>query len=159
MRVLSLALPSLTSRFPPFSLREKSTPGKYRLLHNLSYPYDDRAVNLNIPKEISKLSYASVSDAIKIINSLPQCYLAKADIAEAYRLVPLRPSCYNLLGFRLGGMYYFDRCLPMGASSSCSIFEKISDGLEFILKDTYKVQNVVKMLDDFLFLADTEEEC
>ena len=30
----------------PLALREKSTPGQYRLLHNLSLPYDDSAVNV-----------------------------------------------------------------------------------------------------------------
>ncbi len=29
----------------PLSLREKSTPGQFRLLHNLSYPYDDKLVH------------------------------------------------------------------------------------------------------------------
>ncbi len=34
------------------SLREKSTPGQFRLLHNLSYPYDGKSVNFNIPKQM-----------------------------------------------------------------------------------------------------------
>ena len=159
-----IAGPFFSPPFPnfkvsPLSLREKSTPGKFRLLHNLSYPYDSRSVNFNIPYEFSHLSYASVTDAISTINKLDTCYMAKADIAEAYRLLPIHPSCYNLLGFRLMGNYYFDQCLPMGASSSCAIFERFSDALIFILESVYNVFNTVKMLDDFLFIASSEEEC
>ena len=143
----------------PLSLREKSTPGSYRLLHNLSFPYDARAVNHNIPQDFSSLQYASVYDAIKILIRYDTCFMAKADIKEAYRLIPLAPQCYNLLGFQLEGEFFYDRCLPMGASSSCAIFEKFSDSLVFILKDVYKVKHVVKMLDDFLFIGETEYLC
>ena len=118
-------------KFPPFdkfrcsplALREKSTPGQFRLLHNLSYPHNGTSVNENIPKDFSHTSYATIDDALEIISSLHSPYLAKADIAEAFRLLPLHPNCYNLTGFRLNDLYYYDRCLPMGASSSCAIFE------------------------------------
>ena len=143
----------------PLSLKEKSTPGKYRLLHNLSYPYDARSVNFNIPDEISSLQYASVYDAIKVLIRYDSCFMAKADIKEAYRLIPLAPNCYNLLGFQLEGQYFYDRCLPMGASSSCAIFEKFSDSLVYILKEVYKVKHIIKMLDDFLFIGESEILC
>ena len=143
----------------PLSLREKSTPGKYRLLHNLSYPYNESAVNFNIPPEASHLQYSDIRDAIEMINQFDLLFLAKADIKEAYRLVPLSPACYHLLGFKLKGSFYYDRCLPMGASSSCKIFETISSSLLHILFSLYKVKYVVKMLDDFLFLGKSEREC
>ena len=38
--------------------------------------------------------------------------MAKPNIAEAYRLLPIIPSCYIKLGFRLMQNYYFDHCLP-----------------------------------------------
>ncbi len=31
-------------RCSPLSLREQSTAGQYRLLHNLSYPYNERPI-------------------------------------------------------------------------------------------------------------------
>ena len=143
----------------PLALREKSTPGSYRLLHNLSFPYNSDSVNGNIPEENSKLQYASISDAIGIINNYGRCFLAKSDIAEAYRLVPVHPSCYNLLGFKINDNFYFDKCLPMGACSACKIFERFSSALKFILTNVYKVKHVVKLLDDFLFIGETEKEC
>ena len=84
--------------------------------------------------------------------------MAKTDIADAYRLVPLHPSQYKLTGFYFHG-YYFDCCLPQGCSSPRQIFEKISDSLLWILNNFFQVYNVVKVLDDFLFLAPTSSSC
>ena len=98
----------------PLALREKSTPGQYRLLHNLSHPHDDSAVNANIPSELTKTTYDTIEDAVEIIQHYDSPYLAKTDIAEAFRLLPLHPSSYNLTGFKLQGKYFYDKCLPMG---------------------------------------------
>ena len=105
------------------------------------------------------MQYASISDAITILNTCGKCFMIKSDIAEAYRLVPMHPSCYNLLGFKLRDEYYYDRCLPMGACSACKIFKRFSSALLFILSSVYKVKHVVKLLDDFLFIAETEKQC
>ena len=142
----------------PLALREKGDTGKFRLLHNLSYPYNDDSVNFNIPESCSKVKYESINDAVKILQNIPNAWMAKADIADAFRLIPLHPSDYNLTGFHLDGFYY-DKCLPMGCSSSCKIFERFSTSLKWILKTQYNVCNIVKVLDDFLFIADTESEC
>ena len=145
----------------PLSLREKSTPGQYRLLHNLSYPYDEAntSVNGNIPRVLSSTKYATIEDAVRILGMLDSPYLAKSDIASAFRLLPLRPDNYNITGFSLNGHFYYDRCLPMGASSSCQIFERFSDALVFILKTKFRIRYIVKVLDDFLFIGESEQEC
>ena len=51
----------------PLALREKQEQGKYRLLHNLPYPYDISAVNSSIPISASTVNYERLSDAIKDI--------------------------------------------------------------------------------------------
>ena len=72
----------------PLALREKQNTGKYRLLHNLSYPYDKKSVNYNILKTDSTVSYATISDAVDTIQQCsPKAFLAKSDIADAFRLV------------------------------------------------------------------------
>ena len=55
----------------PLSLRPKSTPGKFRLLHDLSFPYNDEAVNQGITDEDAKVKYSSVQDAVKILVKHP----------------------------------------------------------------------------------------
>ena len=47
----------------------------------------------------------------------------------------------------------------MGCAASCTIFEKFSDALVYVLKYTYNVKHIVKVLDDFLFLGDSMPEC
>ncbi len=98
----------------PLAIREKTTPGQYRLLHNLSYPYDKNSVNYNIPKEEATVQYECISDAVEIIRKLGRnCYMAKSDISEAFRLLPLNPDIYHLMGFTWEEMWYYDKCLPM----------------------------------------------
>lgn len=144
----------------PLSIREKSTPGQYRLLHNLSYPYDDRSINANIADEFATTSYATIHDAMQLILKLGRgCFLAKSDIKSAFRIVPIHPSQYHLMGFKWRGKYYFDKCLAMGLRSSCQIFETVSSAILYILQKHYNVHDVVKVLDDFLFAAITRERC
>ena len=146
-------------KISPLSVRPKKEPNKIRLLHNLSYPYDSRAVNFNIPKKFSSVKYQSVLDAIKIVNNLGRgCFLAKSDIECAFRLIPLKPAEYNLTGFYWKGIW-FDKVLPMGSASSCFIFEKFSDSLQFILAENYGIINTVKVIDDFLLCGKDEMEC
>ena len=143
----------------PLSLREKSEPGKFRLLHNLSYPYDETSVNGGIDQKYKTVKYASIQTALHLINKLGRkCYMGKADIKSAYRLVPIHPSQHHLLGFKWRNKYYYDKYLPMGMAESCAIFETISDGLVYIMKST-GVDNIVKVLDDFLFLESSKPDC
>ena len=59
--------------------------------------------------------------------------MAKADIESAFRLLPVHPASFRLLGFTLGGEFYFDKCLPMGCAISCAYFEAFSTFLEWLL--------------------------
>jgi len=55
--------------------------------------------------------------------------------------------------------YFFDRCLPMGCSSSCAIFETFSTSLEWLAKRRLGATGVLHILDDFLFIAKSETKC
>jgi len=79
--------------------------------------------------------------------------MAKADIQEAFRIVPMAPSIYHLLGFQFNGEFYFDTFLPMGLGVSCSIFEKLSWALVWILQNKFGVTGLSHILDDFIFIS------
>ena len=143
----------------PLAVRLKPTSGKVRLLHNLSAPYNSLAVNRNIPDSAATVSYQSIDDVLDIFRNSQVTHLAKSDISEAYRLIPLRPADYHLTGFQVEGSFYYDRCLPMGARSACATFERFSSGLKHALITRYAVPKVVKVLDDFIFLGSSEDEC
>ncbi len=146
---------------PPFSNFQispiftvpKKEQGEFRMIHDLSYPVD-QSINSSIPHELSTVQYATLDDAVRFIQGLgPGCLLAKTDIDSAFRLIPVHPSDYELLGFMWEGEYYFDKCLPMGASSSCAIFEAFSTSLQWISEAKLGIGRVIHVLDDFLFLG------
>ncbi len=142
----------------PLSLRPK--PGGFRLLHNLSYPYDESSVNGGFDKADTTVKYATVSDAIELILLTGQkCYLAKSDIANAFRVIPLHPTMYHLTGFTWKGKYYSDLALPMGAAPSCRLYEEFTDSLVWILKNKFGVTGVCKYVDDFLFIGSSWQAC
>ncbi len=142
------------------SNKGETTPGKFRLLHNLSYPYDKKSVNFNMPKEEATAQYPKVSDAVNTIQKLGKdCYIAKSDISETFRLIPLNTQEYHIMRFTWEAKYYYGKCLPMGCSSSCRLFSVFTDAIVLILRNKYGVENVEKIVDDFFFLAKTREEC
>ena len=144
----------------PLKLTPKKLPGEYRLIQNLSYPYDEKSVNHAIPTEFSSVEYATIQDAIDIIQYLgPNCFMAKSDIKSAFRLIPVSPNDYHLLGFSFNQHYYFDKCLAQGCSSSCQIFEAFANALEWILCNKFGVRYCLHVLDDFCFVAPTLFEC
>ena len=160
-RVMGPLLSSPFEKFviSPLGLRAKKQPGEYRVIHNLSHPFG-KSVNDGIPTEFSTVQYATVSDAISHILSFGKnCFMAKTDIKSAYRIVPIHPSDQKLLGFKWRGNYYFDKCLPMGCSSSCKIFETFSTALEWIISQKLTNVKVIHVLDNFLFIAPTFQLC
>lgn len=144
----------------PIGLVEKhSVPGDFRLIHHLSFP-PGTSVNDGIPRDCATVSYASVDDAVRMILRLGRgCYLAKTDVKSAFRIVPVHPDDYHLLGFKWNSQYFFDKCLPFGLASSCKIFETFSSALEWAAKLKLGVKELEHILDDFLFGDLTEDEC
>ena len=124
------APPFPSFRTSPIGIIPKKTPNEFRLIHLLSYPKGS-SVNDFIPEESSSVLYATINDAISILKKLGKgCFLAKTDIKSAFRIIPVHPLEYPLLGIKWDNQYYFDRCLAMGLKSSCAIFETFSSSLE-----------------------------
>lgn len=47
--------------------------------------------------------------------------MTETNIEDAFQIIPVIHADYYLLGFSWDNVF-FDRCLPMGASSSCQNF-------------------------------------
>lgn len=138
----------------PLKLREKSTPGKFRLIHNLSWPYDDTSINAAIPQSSKTVNYAGINQAIRIIMNHPKGALtAKSDIKDAFKIIPIHHSDHHKLGLKLGEFYYYDTTLSLGAGSSCNIFEEFSTALDAIFKFDSHPDASTHYLDDFFFVA------
>ena len=137
----------------------KSTPGRYRMIVDLSHP-EGRSVNDGISAEVCSLSYVSVETAAQAVLKLGRgALLAKVDIRNAYRIVPVHPDDRWLLGMSWKGCVFVDTVLPFGLRSAPKVFNGVADALEWIVRHN-GVQTVFHYLDDFLVLgAPGSEEC
>ena len=153
LQALSPPHPSPISRCHPSDWFLKKHSTKFRTIFHLSFPKSgETSINSSIPKEdfsqprpqgFSKalgtrldfsLQYITIDNAIQGISSLGQwCFLAKTDIESAFRLIPLRPSDYELFGMHWEGSYYYDKVLPFGLRSAPYLFNLLSAAMEWIL--------------------------
>jgi hypothetical protein len=110
----------------PLGLVPNKQPGDFRMIHHLSFP-NGTSVNDGILDIEMSVRYATVDDAIRLIKQAgPRCFLAKADTKNVFRIIPINPADYHLLGIQWREFYYYIRAMPMGCSSSCRTFEWIS---------------------------------
>lgn len=79
--------------------------------------------------------------------------MAKADIEDAFRLIPINAEDHHLLGLQWNGLFFFDNCLPMGCSSSRQLFEKFSSALQWSMLKNFGINDVSHLLDDFYFVG------
>ncbi|XP_067322974.1 uncharacterized protein [Anolis sagrei] len=145
--------PTPQFRVSPLGIVPKKAIGEYRLIHHLSYPRGG-SVNDAIPDEQCSVSYTSFDTAVRLVRRYgPGAELAKCDIKSAFRLLPVHPADFELLGFQFQGLFYCDRALPMGCAVSCAAFETFSTFLEWAIKEKSGLRGVAHYLDDFLFVG------
>ena len=101
----------------PIGLVPKAEPGS-RLIQHLSHPKGN-SINDGIDPELCAVKYASFDDAVQLVASVGKdALMAKADIQSAFRLLPVHPEEFQLLGMKVKGSFFVDKSLPMGASCS-----------------------------------------
>ena len=93
------------------------------------------SVNDGIDKELAGLSYVSIDDVIRCILQVGRgAKLAKIDIKQAYRNVPVHPEDRHLLGMAWNDEIYLDKVLPFGLRSAPIIFTAVADGIQWIIQ-------------------------
>ena len=103
--------------------------------------------------------YSSVASAARMISSLGQGReMAKIDISNAFRIIPVHPDDRHLLGMKRNGKLYIDQQLPFGLRSAPVLFNGYADALEWIMRNE-GAQNLRHYLDDSLVLALQDPEC
>lgn len=134
-------------------------PGRWRLIVDLSSPAG-HSVNDGISPQIVHMHYASVLDAAEIIRHLgPGTVMAKVDLKNAYRVLPVHADDHPLLAIRWDRNMYLDTSLPFGLRSAPKIFSAVADALAWVLH-SHGVRHQLHYLDDFLFLgAPASAEC
>ena len=107
--------------------------GTFRIILDLSSPHG-MSINVGISKDSFSVRYSSFDDAVHLVRSSgTSAFMAKLDIRHAFRLCPVRPDQWNLLGFCWNGLFFCDTRLPFGSRSSPYIFNTFADLLLWIL--------------------------
>jgi site-specific DNA-cytosine methylase len=144
-------------RVSPRGLKEE--PEKFRPLTFGNQPFGD-SVNDGIPK-CKHIQLARSQDIEKKIAAAHtrtgQVWMAKADIKMAYRTMPVRPEDWHLQGIKWDGKYYIDKRMSFGNRASVDQWLKFSDALQWTLL-RWGV-HALHYVDDFIFIAGSEEEC
>ena len=134
------------------AIPKKNQQGKWRLITDLSSP-QGHSVNDGIDPALCSLSYTSVDDAAAEICAMGRgTLLAKLDIKNAYRIVPVHPEDRLLLGTKWQGKLFIDTVLPFGLRSAPKIFNAIADALEWIFAHS-GIYPTHHYLDDFIFFG------
>ena len=138
---------------------KKNKPGKWRLIVDLSSP-EGTSVNDGVDKEMSSLSYTSVDTIASKVAALGRgAMLAKMDIKEAYRIIPIHPDDRYLLGMRWEDDVFIDKTLPFGLRSAPLIFSAVADALQYMMLEN-GATFVDHYVDDFVTAgAPRSDEC
>jgi hypothetical protein len=104
-----------------------------RLITHLSYP-PANSVNDFIDEHYTSVKYSSFDNTISIVQRLGKnVELGKMDLKSAFCLLPVYPGDFDLLGFKIEGKFYIDKCMLMGCSVSCATFERFSTFLHWVI--------------------------
>ena len=152
----------------PIGLVPKDKGTKTRLIFHLSYPRKTeppKSVNGNTPEDLTHVVYPSFDDAVRLcIKAGKGCTAAKSDMSSAFRHFPINPKFWKYLVMKArnpndGKWYYFiDKCMPFGASISCSHFQRFSNAIAFLVEQKTKKENI-NYLDDYFFVDYFKVDC
>ena len=94
-------------RSSPMGLVPKKS-SRWNLLTHLSYP------SSFIDENLTTVQYSKFDNVISIIQALGEhVKIGKNHIKSVFRLLLCYPGDFDLLGLKIGDMYYIDKCMPM----------------------------------------------
>ena len=125
--------------------------GSWRLITHLSYPVSE-GINDFIDPVHCTVHYTSFDRVVEMLSNIGRnAEIGVLDIKSAFRLLPVYPGDFDLLGIKFDSEYYIDKCLPMGCAISCNIFEKFSTFLHWLVQKQSGLETLDHYLDDFIF--------
>ncbi len=126
-------------------------PAKLQVINHLSWP-DSSSINDGIPDTEASIVYEAFDSAVSEIRRLGQgCLLAKLDLKDVFRHIPIHPADWNLLGCTWGDQFYYSIVLVFGAKSAPYIFNLFAEGFHWIIQ-RHIPASLHHYLDDFLLI-------
>ena len=83
--------------------------------------------------------------------------MVKADLKEAYRMLPIHPQDQLLFGVLWKNSVYIDKVLPFGLRSAPKIFSAVADAVQWIFLSR-GISSSLHYLDDFILRAKEKEK-
>ena len=136
--------------------KERSTPVKWRIINDLSWPAG-HLINDGIPKDLFSCHYDTMDNAITHLKRLCSgALMSKLDLSDAFRHILVHPDDWELLGSTwpvekngvMTSAYLFDAYLPFGSRSSPALFLQYADLLATVMQQLNALP-VWHYLDDF----------
>jgi hypothetical protein len=134
-----------------------SKPGKFRAVHNFSFPHNPTPnaspINSHIRSEDFPCTWGTFTTVALLIARLPPGSQGSVrDVAEAYRTIPAHPSQWPGLVIRLQGEDQFavNVCNNFGLTSGGGIYGRVADAGADILRGN-GIGPMAKWVDDHLF--------
>lgn len=130
-----------------------------RIIHDLSRPLG-QAVNDFITYK--QYTWASLDDALALVT--PGCWMARVDIRQYYRHIPIDPTDWPLTAFRwqfegdATPTTLWDPYLQFGQRNAPEVAHRFTLAVLAMLRHR-GYHKVVGIVDDFLVVGDTQEEC
>ena len=108
------------------------------------------SVNEWISKDDFSVTFSKFDVAVNLVRVTgPGALMAKLDIKHAFRIMPVHPDDWDLLGTCWDGLYLVKLHLPFSGRSSVFISNTSADALTWILCIKHAVARLVHYLDDF----------
>ena len=127
--------------------------GKFRLIHNLAYPYNENSINATIPDYEAKVEYLKFNHVIKLgLQHGISMHTGKVDFDVAFRNFPTILRDLAVMGFRLDDHFYINSSMAFGARSSCKIFEEFATAIQWAIEQRTASKDTSHYLDNFIFM-------
>ena len=124
-----------------------------RLIMDLSQP-KGCDINSDIDKEEFAIHYTHFDRATDMVFKAGNgCLMSKVDIKHAFRLMPISPSDWNLLGYTWEDCLFVDVVLSFGLRSSPGIFGQFADLICWVLQTIHKLKSTIHYADDFFLVS------
>ena len=110
-------------------------------------------MNDGIPKDLCGLTYITIITVIEhILTTGPGTLLAKINIKNAFRRLPVHPADCHMLVMKWNNQVYINTCLAFGLRSTPKLFNILADLLSWII-ESKGVSPILHYLDDFLTMG------
>ena len=151
----------------PITAREKPN-GNLRLITDASYPHEENddekgpaSLNKFIDPDLYPTNMQGIPEFLSQLRNLGKdCKLAKADLADAYKHLHVRPEDVPLQFIKWGDKYFCDLKLMFGSRSSAGLYDRLNGLLLLItVKLTGFPSNLaLRYLDDVFCLNRDSEK-